>query len=416
MKNPDFISQFKTKPSDFTRKRNFSFKSLSLFIISSIQGSIQRELDRFFKAYNNKALSEQFVTQSAFSQARLKIKPGAFKELTDDCTQYFYEHYNTKKWNGFRLVAIDGSEAVLPKNKETIREYGEYTTNLMNKTIVLARLSKAYDVLNDISIDARLCNRKTGEHSLANQHLAYLGKRDLLLYDRGYPSYDLFRNTLAAGCHFCARVAVSNWSVAKKLVETGQKEIIADIKPGRKLEKKYKQLGVEYKSIKCRFILVELPTGEKEVLITSLTDMELYPHEIFQGLYHLRWGVEESYKKDKHRLQLENFSGTSIIAILQDFYANILLGNITSILSFGVEKEIEKKQKNTKYSYKINVTTALSKVRETIARLFSGVDILSLIEKLITLFVSNVLPIRPGRSFPRNKGKRKRYYKTYLPL
>jgi len=361
-------------------------------------------------------LSEQFVTQSAFSQARLKIKPEAFKVLSDDCSDFFYRLYDIKKWNGFRLVAIDGSEVLLPKNKETIKEYGEYTTNYMNKNIVLARLSKAYDVLNGITLDARLSNKKTGEHSLANLHLEKLVKGDLLLYDRGYPSYDLFRNTLDAGCQFCARVAVNNWAVSKRLVESGQKEIIAEIKPGYELAKKYKKQGIDYKPIKCRFVCVELKSGEKEVLITSLTDMEQYPYELFKGLYHLRWGVEESYKTDKHRLRLERFSGTSPNAILQDFYANILLGNITSILSSGMEKEINNKRKNTKYKYKINVTTALSKVREVLAMLFSGAGILLLIEKLMTMFLSNTQPVRPGRSFPRHKGKRRRYRKTYLPL
>ena len=281
---------------------------------------------------------------------------------------------------------------------------------------MLVRLSKAYDVLNEISLDARLCNRKTGEHSLANQHLTTLGQGDLLLLDRGYPSFDLFKNTLASGCHFCARVAVSNWNVAKKLVESGQKEIIAEINPGYKLKRKYKEQNIEYKPFKCRFICIELPSGEKEVLITSLTDIEQYPYELFQGLYHLRWGVEESFKKDKHRLQLENFSGTSPKAILQDFYANILLGNITSILCSGMEKEINEKRKNTKYRYKINFTTAVSKVREVMALLFSRIDIIALLERLCIMFSSNVLPERPGRSFPRNKGKRKRYHRTYPAL
>lgn len=364
--------------------------------------------------YNGKELSEQFVTQSAFSQARLKIKPEAFKELCDDSTKFFYNHYETKKWKGFRLVGIDGSEAILPKNKETIRIYGEHSTNLMNKTIVLARLSKAYDVLNEITIDARLCNKKIGEHHLANQHLSYLGKGDLILYDRGYPSFDLFMKTLAIGCHFCARVPISNWNASKTLIESGEKELVTEIKPGYRLKKKYKEEGIEYEPINCRFIAVELPTGEKEVLVTSLLDTELYPNEIFEGLYHLRWGVEESYKKDKHRLQLENFSGTSNLAILQDFYAIILLGNITSILSFDIAQEIEKKKRNTKHKYKINVSSALAKVRENIPLLFSGLtDIMHLIEKIAGMFLTNLLPIRPGRSFSRNKGKRRRYHKAY---
>lgn len=368
--------------------------------------------------FHDKLMPEQFVSQSAFSQARKKIKPEAFNKLCDDTAQYFYSHYKAKKWNGFRLVAIDGSEVMLPKNEKTIAEYGEYTTNLMNDTIVLARLSKAYDVLNDMSLDARLSCTEIGEHSLANQHLECLGSGDLMLYDRGYPSYDLFRNTLDAGAQFCARVPVSNWRLAKELVESGQKELIGEITPGWKIKKEYQEQGIVWEPIKCRFICIELPSGEKEVLITSLLDMEKYPYEVFKALYHMRWGVEESYKKDKHRILLENFSGTSVLAILQDFHANILLGNITSILCWGTEEEINKNRQHTKYRYKVNVTTALSKVRDTIALLFriATAEIKSLIERLIGMFLSNIEPIRPGRSFPRKKGKRKRYHNTYRSL
>jgi hypothetical protein len=369
-------------------------------------------------AYNNMELSEQYVTQSAFSQARLKIKPGAFIELSHDSVNHFYSCYQVKKWHGFRLVVIDGSEVMLPKNKETIKEYGEYQTNFMNKTVVLARISKAYDVLNNISIDARLVNRKIGEHTLANEHLKHFGKGDLVLYDRGYPSYDLFKNTLASESHFCARVAISNWAIARKLVETGEKEIIVEINPGHEIVKRYKKEGIDYEPIKCRFICIELSKGEKEVLITSLIDKERYPYELFKELYHLRWYVEEAYKKDKHRLQLENFSGDTLIAIQQDFYAKILLGNITSILSTNLDHEIKigRKRKNIRYRYQINTTCALAKVKEILAYLFTWANIIYLLEKLILMFLSNIEPIRPNRSFIRYKDKRKRYYKAYLPL
>jgi len=367
-------------------------------------------------AYNNTELSEQYVTQSAFSQARLKIKPEAFIELSQDSINHFYSCYQVKRWHGFRLIAIDGSEVMLPKNKETIEEYGEYQTNFMNKTVVLARISKAYDVLNNISIDAKLVNRKIGEHTLAKEHLKHFGEGDLALYDRGYPSYDLFKNTLASGIHFCARVAISNWAIARKLVETGEIEIITEIIPGHGLVKAYKELGLDYEPIKCRFICIELSTGEKEVLLTSLTDIEKYPYELFKELYHQRWYVEEAYKKDKHRLQLENFSGNSLIAIQQDFYAKILLGNITSILSSDLDQQISIKRKNIKYRYQINSTTALAKVKEILTYLFTRANIIYLLEKLILMFLSNIEPIRPNRSFNRYQDKRKRYYKTYLSL
>ena len=414
--NTDFISTYRISPKDFTRTRSFTFESLSLFIISSIQSSIQRELDRFFKAYNNTLLAEQFVGQSAFSQARLKIKPEAFVELCDDSVDHFYSNYDITKWKGFRLIAIDGSEVILPKTQDTIAYFGEYTTNFMNKTIILARVSKAYDVLNKLNIDARLVNRKIGEHTLAKQHLEYCTKGDLILYDRGYPSFDLFMKTLATGSHFCARLTVSNWNVAKKLVESGQKEIIVEIEPGKELKRKYKNEDIAVEPIKCRFVCVELFSGEKEVLITSLLDTNTYPHSLFKNLYHLRWDIEESYKKDKHRLQLENFSGKTIIAIYQDFYATILLANLTSIFSTSIGDDIDKRTRKSTHKYQLNYTTALAKVKDILALLFTRKNINMLLNKLLHMLLLNILPIRSGRSFARVKNKRKRYHKTYLAI
>lgn len=417
LSSDDFISTYRTGESDFTRQRSFSFKSLFLFITSSIQSSLQRELDRFFTALNNKAVTERFVTQSAFSQARKKIKPEAFIEMNHHSINDFYFRNDYKKWHGFRLIGIDGSEVFLPKTEATRQFFGEYTTNFMKGTVVLARVSKAYDVLNKISIDAELVKREIGEHTLANEHLKYLSTGDLCLLDRGYPSFDLFKNILEKEVHFCSRLPISNWRVAQDLVASGEKEIIAEIEPGYQIRKKYKEQNIPIEPITCRFIYTDLPGGEKEVLITSLLDTAKYPHELFKELYHLRWEVEESYKKDKHRLQLENFSGKTVLAILQDFHANILMSNLTAILSSQLEKEIrEKTNRSIKYKYQVNFTTALAKVKEMLPKFFSGKNIRELLEKLIRMFVSNLVPVRPNRSFKRHMARRKRYAKCYLGL
>jgi hypothetical protein len=98
----------------------FFFKSLSLFILQSVQSSLQRELDRFFKDYNQTEVSERFVTHSAFTQARAKIKSEAFEELSKDCADFFYEEIACKTWKGHRLAGVDGSSVMLPKTKKTV--------------------------------------------------------------------------------------------------------------------------------------------------------------------------------------------------------------------------------------------------------------------------------------------------------
>ena len=52
-------------------------------------------------------------------------------------------------------------------------------------------------------------------------------------------------------------------------------------------------MGLDLKPLKLRLIRIDLPTGETEILITSLIDKELYPYDIFAELYHERWFVEE---------------------------------------------------------------------------------------------------------------------------
>ncbi len=73
-----------------------------------------------------------------------------------------------------------------------------------------------------------------------------------------------------------------------------------------------------------RLVLVELENGEKEILCTSLTDNTRYLKEDLKELYYFRWNIEEGYKLFKCRLEVENFSGKTVIAVKQDFMSKCL--------------------------------------------------------------------------------------------
>jgi hypothetical protein len=49
------------------------------------------------------------------------------------------------------------------------------------------------------------------------------------------------------------------------------------------------------------------------------------------ALYHQRWGIEEDYKVMKSRLTIENFSGFSVEAVLQDIHAKTLTKNLAAV-------------------------------------------------------------------------------------
>lgn len=138
----EFLNRHKLEESAFTRERLLPFKLVILFIINLLKSSIQNELDKFYKIISGNELPERQITNSAFCQARKKLSHKAFEELNKEQTKYFYDNVNYNRWNSFRLVAIDGSTLIVPKNEQTIREFGEFTHSPKKSTVVIARVSQ----------------------------------------------------------------------------------------------------------------------------------------------------------------------------------------------------------------------------------------------------------------------------------
>jgi hypothetical protein len=140
-------------------------------------------------------------------------------------------------------------------------------------------------------------------------------------------------------------------------------------------------------------------------------DKDLYPHEVFKELYHLRWTVEENYKTAKCRIEIENFSGKSAESVYQDFHAKVFTMNLTAAITHPAQDVIASENGQKKYAYQINVTQALSKQKDSIVLLFIRSNIKELLNKLLDLFISTIEPIKPGRKYPRKHSiQRKGFY------
>lgn len=408
----EFIVRHRVKQTDFTRERNLPFHKVFFLLINFLTKSLQAELDNFFKVLLNKEIPVNKVTKGAFSLARKKLRHEAFIELDKDQIDYFYQNTDYKTSHGFRLLGIDGSTARLPYSTEIVEKYGIHDVSETGIPIIYARLSQAYDVLNNLTVDARLSTYDDNEHNLSLQHAAIFKAGDLVLYDRNYASFWLFALLKNKGMHFCARLKTGSWKVAKQLAESEDKEIITKIYPSKASAKKCKELGLSTAPITLRFVCIELSTGEKEVLVTSLVDTDEYPYEVFSDLYQLRWQVEESYKTIKSRLEIENFSGKSCLSIVQDFHAKIFSCNLTSILVSSTEQIVKKVCKKRKRKYKPNFTQALNRMKNSIVLLFCREKEIaeSYLDELTSLFAANLEPVRTDRHYERNFRKSKRIY------
>jgi hypothetical protein len=272
-----------------------------------------------------------------------------------------------------------------------------------------------FDPLNQITVDAIISPKNIGERQLAATHFLNLLEDDLVLLDRGYPAYWLFNLILSLGANFCARSHRQRWKINQQFLDSGEKEKVILLRKSQHSDKHCNEMGLDTKPLILRLIRVELDTGESEILITSLLDKNLYPHELFAELYHLRWPIEEDYKTMKQWIEIENFSGKSVLSIYQDFHAKVFTKNLTSVLAFPTRSAIEHKTHKARYKYKMNFAQTLSKVKDAIPLFFirSAEQVLLLIHDLHEIIVKTLEPVRPGRKYPRDFNKKKGFNFCY---
>jgi len=384
-------------------------------LLNMLKRSQQDELDEFFKLLHGTEVAVRAVTKSAFTQARKKLKYGAFVELNQVQTHYFYQFLQPLRWNGWRLVAVDGSTVQVPNTSENLAHFGAWHP-AKGGPCPMARVSQMFDVLNDVTLDALIKPKAIGERDLAAEHFAHLRSGDLVLLDRGYPAFWLFSLILSKDAHFCVRMKVGSWNIVKDFVATGLDEQTVVLQPNYMALRECNQRKLSTKPIAIRLIRIELDNGEIEVLATSLLDSKTYPHSIFKELYHLRWPVEEQYKVFKLRIEIENFSGTSVLAVYQDFHAKVFSANLAAILVRPAQEVVDQDTVEKKYRWQVNMTNAFSKMKDTIVLFFHRSNILPLLQSIWHIMIKTIEPIRPGRSYPRiARVKTKKFPMCYKP-
>lgn len=410
-----FLERHRQHEQDFTRQRSLPFVVVVVTLLNMLKRALQDELDELFRLFDETEVAQRRVTKSAFSQARRKLKHTAFIELNQRQVAHFYAHFESQRWCGRRLLAIDGSLLSVPNRAALRAEFGSWGSRHGTQT-AKARVSHLFDVLNGLTLDGVLAPICEGERALALRHLAHVQPGDLLLLDRGYPAFWFFCALVQCGADFCARLDVSNWHCVQAFVAAGhldQEVTVSLCGSSRALCRAY---GFACDRFRLRLLRVELPSGEVEVLATSLYDATLFPTACFAELYQQRWPVEEDYKRLKARLAVENWSGLSVPAVYQDFYAALFTKNLAAILAHPAQAEVVAQTATRQHRYQVNMTNLLSKLKDTVVLLLTRSHILPYLQALWQQMTHTIEPVRPGRSYPRKSAvRRPRFPTTYKP-
>ena len=400
---------------DFQRERHFSFESLVFFILQKTNQSLQVCIDDFFLGF-----SAVIPTKSAFVQARIKLCYKVFKRLNRHLCKHFYEHFDYKKWKGFRVLAVDGSTLQLPDHSSLSKVFSKHSFGPKSDAPHwMSRISYLYDVFNGVVIDAQMKSFKTDEITLCKNHLPFVKKGDLVIFDRYYASRKLMFALRGKGVHFLFRMK-NHWKVVKQFLEEKEQEKLItlkfDSKQANYLLKKYPHLTNE---LEVRLLKRKNKKGETEVFISSLTDTKKYALRAVLQLYKDRWNVEEAYKLVKSRLEVADFSGKRVEAVQQDFYAKSFLISLNGMLCNKIEPPKTKRNKaKTKKERvkKVNRTYLFSWMRKMLFSTYHQIEnIEQLFLKMMKTVQQKVEYSREGqynqRNF-KNNGKFHNNYKT----
>ncbi len=125
------------------------------------------------------------ISKQGYLQQRKCLNPEVFSYLNDEYLTDFYNSSKPKLWNGFLLLAIDGSKAEVPNSTENRKNFGQVRT----------LVSGMYDILNQFYLDIEIVHISASETELAKkdlEHLKYINTSQpvLALFDRGYPSIE----------------------------------------------------------------------------------------------------------------------------------------------------------------------------------------------------------------------------------
>ena len=397
----------KNPAADFTRSRKMDFEDLLRFLISMQSDTTASELLKYFN------YDIDTISNSAFYQQRKKLLPETFPFLLRQFNSHFdFELYR----GGYNLVSCDGSGVSIARNPDdpdTFYPPSGCTAIGFNSLHIVA----LYDLLSKRYLD---CVVQKGRFQNEFQALcdfmdgySYEGI-PIFIADRGFASYNVFAHAQESGRFFLIRAKdinarrFLNLETLQDSIDTRVDLILSRTQSAKKrlrndLAEQYRYISSDVSfdfiergsydeyTLSLRVVRFEITDGIFENIITNLPG-DVFSADDIKHLYHLRWGIETSFRDFKHTIGAINFHSKKVEYIEQEIWARLILFNFCAIITTHVVIA----KNDTKHVHQVNFAMAM-KICHRFIRLKEGEPEIE-VERLIGSFT---LPIRPGRNYAR---------------
>ena len=349
------------------------------------------------------------VAASALCKARSKIDENIFKVLHSKILEQIKYEDSDTLWKGHGIFAIDGSKINLPHScidsgYRCPAEQAYYPQGLM---------SCMYQLRSKIPVDFDLLSHEN-ERKAALTHINALSENDIVVYDRGYYSYELLHEHILKNLHPVFRIKKKINNIFDEFINSNQSDSIVEVKPSKNIlrQLRLKNPQAQFKAYTLR--LVKYKVSESTfILVTTLLDQKKYCIKDLSDLYHGRWGIEELYKISKQLMNIEDFHSKSERGVKQELFAHFILITLTRIFANHSEKNINTYNTKDKPIMQTNFKNNLIVVSRNIESLL--LQQATTIRQTIAHIVNSISicrqRLRPGRSYKRQSRKPIRKWK-----
>ena len=343
------------------------------------------------------------VAPSAMCKARTKLDESIFQTLQAQILRCTIQHDKDAKWKGHQIYAVDGSKMNLPRE---LIEAG-YRCPSPNAYYPQGLVSCLYQLKTQIPTDFDMAAHGN-ERRMARAHLKALNAQDVVVYDRGYYSFEMLHEHVVRGVHPVFRVKRKAAKEIERFIASDQTDATVEMRPNAKQCKRIRSRSANAQCAPITVRLVKYVAAEKPyTLATTLFDRKKYTLPELSDLYHARWGIEELYKVSKNLLSIEDFHGRSERGVKQELYAHFVMITLTRLFSNYSDKQSNPNGCDDKKAYQSNFKNSLAVVGEKLEVLLlkSASMVTETLNQIIASIGSCGQRKRPDRSYDRNSNK-----------
>ena len=191
-----------------------------------------------------------------------------------------------------------------------------------------ATLTVLWDIGTNSPVDWRLEACYSSERFAAYDMIEQLGKYDLILADRGYPSRRMFFDIDKRGAKYLIRMPLGKAGGFREVREFS----LDNMRWDSEILLHDNRLRKGDPTMRVRLIKYRLPTGEIAVFATNLLSVTDHPAAALCALYCHRWDLETAFREMKVWHGLENFNARFADGIHQEVTALMIFMVLTAEL------------------------------------------------------------------------------------